>query len=184
MSQTYEQALEDVRAHHQRSKTYSGSLALFHVQAINQIVEAFNAQTILDYGCGKGLQYDPPHRVDEVWGVPVTKYDPGWPPYQTEPRGKFDLVICTHVLGCVPTIDLPTFLDRLYCFAAKAVYVGELIGPTKKRVFRNPERFPHGWSREMWASELDRAAAVPVFLGTVTPPSDIPFVRQVSGPEA
>ncbi|MDF3212152.1 hypothetical protein P3C35_30750, partial [Mesorhizobium sp. LMG15046] len=52
-------------------------------------------------------------------------------PFAAEPIGKFDLVICTHVLGSIPVLDLPWVLDRLYSLSNKALSIAQNTPPTK-----------------------------------------------------
>lgn len=164
-SSAYRDALADAKAHHLASKTYSGSLALPHAPYIKALIEKHDVKTVLDYGCGKGIQYSEPdpdigQTLDDYWGVKVAKYDPAWKPYAAEPKGTYDLVICTHVLGSIPLEDIEVVVDRLYALATKAVYIGELIGPVKKTVFRNPERLVGGLQPNEWVPILARDSAL------------------------
>ena len=120
-----------------------------HAVPILGILRRLNCRSILDYGCGKGRQYAWRSHSDstgvprglsleEFWGVPVTKYDPAWPPFEAEPWGLFGLVLCTHTLGSVPLEDLGWVIDRIYGFALEAVYVAEKIGLPGKRVLPVP----------------------------------------------
>lgn len=153
-----------------RSKTYSGLLLRPHAAAIGALIREHGCRSVLDVGCGKGEQYrwvspGPPHSavpsgltLEQFWGVEVTKYDPAVPAYVAEPRGTFDAVLCTHVLGSVPTVDLPWFIDRLYGWASRVVYVAEKLGPVKKRVLDDVPGLPRGYQRADWLRVLDRPA--------------------------
>lgn len=168
-SELYYRCLEEARAHHASSKTYSGKFLRPHAPAIKQMIEELGGvASILDYGAGKGLQYDwvshggedqsipEGHTLETYWGAPVTKYDPAWPPYATEPTGQFDLVLCTHALGSIPIVDLAWILERLFAFARKGVYIAEKIGPVGKQVFSNPGAMPR-WSASQWAQRITSA---------------------------
>jgi len=160
-SPAYFDALEASKAHHAGSKTFSGRFLRPHAPFIKEIIDRLGCTSVLDYGAGKGTQYEwvMPVRgvtLEEFWGVPVTKYDPAWPPYAKEPEGPFDLVLCTHVLGSIPLTDLPWVIDRLYALAARALYVAEKIGPLKKKVFSDPKAMPHDWRPEQWRESLYR----------------------------
>lgn len=166
-SREYLEALAESSRHHQESKTFSGSLALHHTAEITALVKKHDVRTILDYGCGKGLQYRGEGSLEVIWGAYVTKYDPAWPEFAAEPVGTFDLVICTHALGCIPLKDLPEIVERIYGYARKVVYVGEMIGPVKKRIFGHPERFAYGWSTADWERLLARpSSSLDIALGT------------------
>lgn len=169
----YAQLIEDCRRHHQASKTYSGKLVFLHAGKIKELIAAHGCKTLLDYGCGKGWQYEMIDRKLQMplatyWGVEVTKYDPAWPPFSAEPKGQFDIVICTHVLGSVPVLDLPWVIDRLYARTGKVLFVGERIGPIKKKVLRDPAACAIGWSAAQWVAALQRPTDKRVVLGART----------------
>jgi hypothetical protein len=163
-SPAYASALLAAREHHQRSKTYSGLFLRQHASPIKEIIDRLRIRSALDYGAGKGQQYawrshDAATGVpvgmglEEFWGIPVTKYDPAWPPYSGEPAGQFGLVICTHTLGSIPTVDLPWVIDRIYGFASRAVYIAEKLGHVGKTVRPDPLLHPH-FNRAQWLEAL------------------------------
>lgn len=138
-SKAYQVALAESIRHHESSKTYSGSLARPHAPALRQIVTKLGCRSVLDYGAGKGRQWewvDPATgmTLEQEWGFQVDKYDPAWPPFATEPTGSYDLVICTHTLGAIPAQDLDWVLDRIYGLANLGVYFAEQIAAVKKLV--------------------------------------------------
>jgi hypothetical protein len=163
MRQSYDylMALRDSQRHHASRKTFSGKLFRPHAQFVKTIIDEIGCKSILDYGAGKGIQYEwvmPKHgtTIEQYWGVEVTKYDPAWPPFAKEPEGKFDLVICTHTLGAIPAGSIPGVVERLHEFAAKAIYIAEKVGfPPKKKVFRDPLVMPVGWTSEKWLETVN-----------------------------
>lgn len=68
---------------------------------ITALIDKYGAQTLLDFGCGKGMQYHEA-KLHEDWGVPMpTLYDPAVPGIDVLPNAlavKFDGVICCDVL--------------------------------------------------------------------------------------
>lgn len=158
-SPAYLQAVEDAKRHHASAKTYSGKFLRPHKPWIAELVSELSIADALDYGAGKGIQYewiDPEDgkTLEQAWDMPVTKYDPCWPPFATEPDRQFDLVICTHTLGSIPIVDQEWVLDRLYAFARKALYVAEKLGPVKKGVHGKRKGFPNFWTADQWADLL------------------------------
>jgi hypothetical protein len=163
-SEKYYEALRLTQQHHDnQTKTFSGNFTWKNRERIKYIIDRFEIKSILDYGCGRGRQYD---RVDEetgqsleqYWGgVAVTKYDPGVRWFSEEPQGKFDLVICVQVLGSIPRVDLPWVVDRLYGFANKVVYVAERLVIPGKQIYKKIEDdMPYGLSRGEWLEILRR----------------------------
>lgn len=180
LSPEYFVALEEAKRHHQSSKTYSGRFLRPHAAKIRELIELYGVRSILDYGCGKGGQYtwvsepgavtDVPHglTLEQYWGIEVKKYDPAWPPFAAEPVGKFDLVLCTHVLGSIPVQDLPTIIRRVSEYATRAVYIAEKLGPVGKQVFGNFGVMPRNLTRANWCDAILNAHAhtVDVWLST------------------
>jgi hypothetical protein len=160
-SELYLRCLEESKQHHASSKTYSGKFLRPHAPAVKQLIEEYRIRSILDYGCGKGEQYrwvshggadqsiPEGQTLETYWGLPVQKFDPAYPPLSKRPSGEFDLVLCTHVLGSIPIIDLDWVLDELGAYASKVIYIAEKIGPVKKQVFSAPDQLPR-WTREQW----------------------------------
>ena len=68
--------------------------------AIKSLILKHNAKRLLDYGSGKGMQYDE-QKLHEEWGVPKpTLYDPAVKGIDVLPNAlrPFDGVICCDVL--------------------------------------------------------------------------------------
>lgn len=175
----YDQAIDEATRHHASSKTYSGKFLRPHAPYIKEIIDRLECKTVLDYGCGKGRQYEwradsdgqaipKGQTIEEYWGLEVRKYDPAYPPLAKVPVGRFDLVICTHVVGSIPRADLRWFREGLERYALKAIYYAEKIGPVGKAVFSHPELMPRDWTRQEWEAALrpTHRLALEVWLAT------------------
>lgn len=171
-SEEYRTALEESKRHHASSKTYNGKLVRPHMPFVKYLIESRGCATMLDYGCGKGLQYEfvMTHHggvsLEQWLGAPVTKYDPAWPPFATEPTGRFDLVICTHTLGAIPAQDRGWVIERLARLSNKVVYIAEQIGPPKKKVFSNIEAMARPPHRADWQRLLETVSWPELILAT------------------
>lgn len=171
-SPRYYAALDASKAFHAKHKTFNGRFLLRYHEEIKQVIDELGCKTLLDYGCGKGRQWSEPmdesgQMLADFFGVEVTKYDPAWPEFAAEPTGKFDIVVCTQVLGSIPVADLGWAIGRLYRFARKAVFVGESLGPVKKNVHNHMKgEMPHEWTHDQWAAVLRRKGAVKGYLKT------------------
>jgi hypothetical protein len=168
-SKDYDTALRQTQKFHQREKGFSGRFMVRYIEDIKQIATAHQCKSMLDYGCGRGAQYAEPLEIDgrfvsveDYLGIhDITKYDPGYQPFAKEPSGRFDLVICTQVLGSIPVGDLPAVLDRIFSYAIRAVYIGEVLNDAPRKQLHHSlasaGKMPHGWSRDQWADQV-RAA--------------------------
>ena len=106
--------------------TFAGEVRVQHASRISFLTKSCGAQRLLDYGAGKGHQYDL-NRTDvdlrEVYGVSeITCYDPGHQPYSSLPDGSFDGVICLDVMEHCPEEDLPWIISEIIGYAEKFVY--------------------------------------------------------------
>lgn len=174
-SADYDAALRATQKFHTKNKGFSGRFLLRYLDDVRDIARAHQAHTMLDYGCGRGEQYETPIiegsekirevHIPEYLGLAhVHKFDPGHPPFAAEPTGRFDLVICTQVLGSIPVADLKGWvLDRIFSFAIRAVYLGEVLNDAPRKTLHaglaGAGKMPHGWSREQWVELIAAAAA-------------------------
>lgn len=91
---------------------FKGYSLLPHVEDIANLIELRNARTLLDYGCGKGLQYTEKNAHGAWGGIMPMLYDPHVEKFSVKPLGKFDGVICTDVLEHIPEEEIiRTWLD-------------------------------------------------------------------------
>jgi hypothetical protein len=126
----------------EENKSWAGYDVVKYQNKIHDLVQRYNAKTILDYGCGKGLQYIEPlpygaepgeelpkdkwQTFDQYLGVTVYRYDPCVEGFETPPPpdAKFDGVICTQVLNSIPDADMSWVRDTLERHAAKFCFIG------------------------------------------------------------
>jgi hypothetical protein len=125
-------------------QTFSGQSLPKQAPYIKRLIQRTGAQSILDYGSGKGHQYSLRRIVDaetgidhpdikSYWGVrEIRCFDPGYPPFSELPSGTFDGVICTDVLEHCPEEDIAWILDELFAFARKFVFANIACFPARK----------------------------------------------------
>lgn len=124
-------------------KTFPGLNAIREAPKIKKLIDKYNAITLLDYGCGKGLQYElQPVTLSngeewpsllEYWNLDEAYcYDPAYKPFNVLPDQLFDGVICTDVLEHIPEEDIPWILKELFTHASKFVYANIACYPAQK----------------------------------------------------
>ena len=112
---------------------YRGDSLPKYVRQIRDMIVEHSAQTLLDYGAGKGLQYTGLElsipgegdfsSIPAYWGTPPPRcYDPAYPPFSDPPEGTFDGVLCTDVLEHCPEDDLDWIIAELFGHARKFVF--------------------------------------------------------------
>lgn len=126
-------------------RTFPGQSLFAQAGRIKDMILRHGARTILDYGAGKGMQYQPmPIRIEGIgewpsiqafWAVSEIRcYDPCYQPFNTLPSGKFDGVISTDVLEHCPEEDIPWIIDEIFGYANKFVFANVACYPAKKRL--------------------------------------------------
>lgn len=136
MGERSEYFLDQCRKMHGARKTLSGRGVLKHRPWLLTIAQEIGAKSALDYGCGKGAQFEeigPDGKtLEQALGFKVSKYDPCWPDFAKAPAGQFDLVWCTDVLEYVPEEDISATLQKIGALATKAVFITVATYPAKK----------------------------------------------------
>jgi hypothetical protein len=129
-----ESVVAQYKAMHESGKVFRGGSIRGHLEALRELVARHQPATLLDYGCGKGLQYSD-WKVHESWGGLLPHcYDPGVAEFSTKPAGRFDAVICTDVIEHIP----PEAVDQVYGeaigYAAKFAFFCIFTGPARKHL--------------------------------------------------
>jgi hypothetical protein len=151
-------------------ETFPGFSLPAQADRIKRLIDATGAQNILDYGSGKGRQYDlrsvqsadgrRHESIQEFWDVDYVQcYDPCYEPFNKLPEGRFDGVICTDVLEHCPEEDIAWIVDELFGYAERFVFANVACYPAKKRLPTGENAHctikPLGW----WREHIERAAA-------------------------
>ncbi len=126
-----------------QADTFPGYSLLHQVIRVKQLIDRHEAGSLLDYGSGKGRQYEPMELklsdgrsfpdIPSFWGMatPVC-YDPAFPPLSHLPSEQFDGVICTDVLEHCPEDDIPWVVDEIFGFARRFVFANVACYPADK----------------------------------------------------
>lgn len=167
VSEYYQQQVEVGTRFQAENKTWAGLDTVKYQKQIRDLVVRYNAKTILDYGCGKGEQYqqllpyesqDKLQTLDQWLGVQVYCYDPCVPEYnKLPPKGtKFDGVICSQVLGTIPDADLPWVAKTLESYTKDFCFISLNYQrpPKAKKLMFNTAFYQHKRTREYFRSHF------------------------------
>lgn len=136
-SPAYYRIVENGKKYHATTKSWNGYHTIPYAAKIKHLANKHNIFSLLDYGCGKGLQYST--NVEWEAGISTTldkylhvkevyKFDPCIEEFSIYPplEKKFDAVILIQCTGFIPDIDIPILKSQLEKFAVKFCYIGEL----------------------------------------------------------
>ena len=133
----YTELIELYRQAHELGH-FDGAVRSQQAYRINALAKVCDAKRLLDYGAGKGRQYDLDRaEIDlrEVYGVSeIICYDPGHHPHSILPDGSFDGVICLDVIEHCPEEDLPWIVDEIIGYAEKFAYFTVACFEAKKQL--------------------------------------------------
>ncbi|NQV82984.1 MAG: class I SAM-dependent methyltransferase [Rhodospirillales bacterium] len=151
-------------------QTFDGRSLRPHANSIRGIIEVLGSKTILDYGSGKGRQYQP-MKIDTpdgrvfpdikaFWNVDkITCYDPGHAPFNTLPDGRFDGVVSTDVLEHCPAEDIPWIIDEIFSYAEEFAYLNVACYPAGKTLPNGENAHCTLEPPEWWQAIFDKAVA-------------------------
>lgn len=148
---------------------FPGQSLLAQAARIKALIDRAAAKTLLDYGCGKGLQYkqrpvDVPEAgvfpsIQEYWGVDnIALYDPCFVPHSFLPKGTFHGVICTDVLEHCPEDDIGWILREIFSYAEQFVFANIACFPAKKKLPNGENAHCTIKTAEWWRGHIDTLA--------------------------
>lgn len=147
-------------AMHAKGKYFPGFSITPYAPAIAKLVGEHEPDRLLDYGCGRGLQYLR-RRVHEEWGGLLPHcYDIGVRGLDEKPTGEFGGVICTDVLEHIAEPDLPGVIDELIAYTKPGGFLFLVIScrPSRKRLPSGGDVhvtvMPPSWWRELLLRRL------------------------------
>ena len=122
--------IEEYKKYHAEKNTnYPGNNLKPQLHHIVDLVQDTKSETLLDYGCGKGLQYTKWKHHEEL-GVMPELYDPGVPEYEVLPAGPFDGVYSTDVMEHIPKEQIPETFNNIFSKAERFVFLAICTRPS------------------------------------------------------
>lgn len=127
-------------------------------ESIKSLIQKYKAEDLMDYGCGKGLQYIE-GKLHEEWGIPFEKirlYDPAVPGLDKGPGGFecYDGVICCDVLEHLEGHELRECIFNVTLRARKFAFFSIATFPAKKRLPDGRNAHLTIMPREWWAGHV------------------------------
>lgn len=151
--------------------TFPGQSLPAQAGRIKRLIVATRAQNILDYGSGKGLQYEAQQvrsaddgvmhaSIQDYWDVDFIQcYDPCYEPFSRLPVGRFDGVVCTDVLEHCPEEDLGWIVAELFGYAERFVFASVACFPARKRLPSGENAHTTIKPADWWRELFERTAA-------------------------
>ena len=114
--------------HAEQTTNYPGNNLKPQLHHIVDLVKDTKSETLLDYGCGKGLQYTKWKHHKEL-GVMPTLYDPAVPEHDQLPDGTFHGVYSTDVMEHIPKEQLPETFENIFIGQKDLCFLQYAHGP-------------------------------------------------------
>ncbi len=152
-------------------KAFSGDQLPKFIPQIKQLIEQSGANSVIDYGAGKGSHYG---RVEiknnkgevvatslaEFWNVDtITLYDPGIPMYEDLPDEQHDALISTDVLEHLPRADAPWVVEEMFSLASKFVFANVACYPAVTQLPDGSNAHETVQHPQWWAGLFETVAA-------------------------
>ena len=161
------------RKYHKDPDKYPGESYEQNHEHVLELARDTGCKTFLDYGCGKGEQWDEERFVSDLGSRPHC-YDPAVEKYSDLPDQKFDMVISTDVFEHIPESEIDDCLNWIYTHAEKSVYLGICTKRAKARMPNGENAHctvrPHDWWREKIMSHSKKTSVTTIL--TTYPPHD------------
>lgn len=121
----YYDTLARSQAFQQKSVNWAGYGSYQYIDQLQKIVQQHQCKTMLDYGCGKGLQYTGKNNFADLVGISqYTLHDPAYNQHAILPNGTWDLVICLDVLPFIPEPDIDSVVELMLSCCNKICVIG------------------------------------------------------------
>ena len=121
----YYRTLKLSRVFQQNSVNWAGYGSYQYVDRLQSIAHQHHCETMLYYGCGKGLQYTSKNNFADLIGIKqYALHDPACSQHSTLPEGTWDMVVCLDVLPFIPESDINEVIELMLSRCNKICVVG------------------------------------------------------------
>ena len=168
-SEHYNKSVEAGKIFQASNKAWGGRDTFKYHKQIKDVLTLHECKSVLDYGSGRGVQWNLEHRFPfqtkdmlfrEYLGLTdVTLYDPCVPIYENAPPDgtKFDAVIFTQVLGSIPDDDISWVKEKLMAYTGKCCFIGLVdprIPPKSRKQIYDPAAFRAARTAEWYVDQF------------------------------
>lgn len=149
----YYETLKRSQAFQQKSVNWAGYGSYQYVDQLRELVQQYQCNTMLDYGCGKGLQYTDKNNFANLIGIKqYALHDPAYDQFAELPQGTWDMVICLDVLPFVPESDIDTVIELMLSCCNKICVIG--LQDIFQHQLKSKKPFVCVHEREWWEEKL------------------------------
>jgi len=112
---------------------FPGYSILPHAYLVHRLCRKFKPKSLLDFGCGAGLQYHK-ERLQDWFGIMPYLYDPAVPMFETPPPkgATFDGIICSDVMEHIAERDIPDTIRYLTDTARQFIFFTICCRPARR----------------------------------------------------
>jgi len=140
---------------------FRGLSLLQYAAPIQELIERKGAQTLLDYGSGRGEAYSSLYLIQDLWGVQHPHlYDPALAEICIRPEHSFDAVLCSDVLEHIPENELEDAIAYMMDHSRLFIWASICCRPAKKCFADGITNLhvtlqPLSWWRDLFAHHKD-----------------------------
>ena len=148
--------------HAEEENNFPGNSLRPQLRHITDLIQDTKAETLLDYGCGKGLQYSE-WKHHEQLGVMPALYDPAVSEFETLPDGPFHGIYSTDVMEHIPKEQIPETLYNIYSRAERFVFLGICTRPANTILPNGDNAHCTVEPIGFWRSMIEKYAPKPIY---------------------
>lgn len=169
-TESYYEVLKRSTEFQQKSINWAGFGSYQYVKQLQQLVTQHQCATMLDYGCGKGLQYVPgKNNFADLIGIKdYALHDPAYAEHAELPAGTWDIVLCLDVLPFIPESDIAAVVELMLSRCNKICVVA-LQSIPEFRPTRSKKPFVCVHDHEWWQAKLNHPQIHLIWNEHVTP---------------
>jgi hypothetical protein len=147
--------LKDYVKFHENGDYFTGSATLQYKYDIDELIKKTDSLTVLDYGCGKAVQYKK-FAFDLYWGVEIDCYDPAVDEFSALPDRKYDGVLCIYVMEHVPESEVDQVFSDIFARAEKFAFIAIADHPSGKKFDSGEHIHVTMRNYDWWKTAVDR----------------------------